>query len=69
MENIQEFFNEYPIIYSLIQIIGVLLLAFLAYIIVKKLLISGVHRIVQKTKTEVDDILLNEVILKRIDNR
>ncbi len=66
MENIKDFLLEYPFISTLLQIIGVFLLAFVSYIIVKNLLISGVYKIVQKTKTEVDDILLNEVILKRI---
>ena len=66
MENIKDFLLEYPFISTLLQIIGVFLLAFVSYIIVKKLLISGVYKIVQKTKTEIDDILFNEVILKRI---
>lgn len=66
MENIKDFLFEYPFFNTLLQLIGVFLLAFVSYIIVKKLLVSGVYKIVQKTKTEVDDILLNEVILKRI---
>jgi miniconductance mechanosensitive channel len=66
MENIKNWLNEYPIVLSIIEFVGVIIFAFLAYVIVKKLLISGVHKIVQKTKTDVDDILLNESILKRI---
>jgi miniconductance mechanosensitive channel len=66
MENITNWLNEYPIVLSIIEFVGVIIFAFLAYVIVKKLLISGVHKIVQKTKTDVDDILLNESILKRI---
>jgi miniconductance mechanosensitive channel len=66
MENITNWLNEYPMVLSIIEFVGVIILAFLAYVIVKKLLISGVHKIVQKTKTDVDDILLNESILKRI---
>lgn len=66
MDTLKNWLADYPIVFSMIQIIGVILLAYLAYVIVKKLLISGVHKVVQKTKTEVDDILLNESILKRI---
>lgn len=66
LEIIKNWFNEFPMVYLLIQISLVFLLAFVAYLLFKKLLISGVHRIVKKTKSEVDDILLNESILKRI---
>jgi len=66
MENIKNFLTDYPLFETFLQIIGVLLLAFVSYIIVKKLLISGVQRFIEKTKTEIDDILLNESILKRI---
>lgn len=66
MEELSNFLSEYPIIKEILQFSGVLLLAYLSYLIVKKLLISGIHKLVQKTKTEVDDILLNEAILKRV---
>lgn len=66
LEIIKNWFTQYPLIYALIQIVLVILLAFTAYLVVKKLLVSGIHKIVQKTKTEVDDILLNEAILIRI---
>lgn len=66
MEEIKNIFTEYPLVLLLIQILGVFVLALVVYLVVKKVLISGVHKIVQKTKTDVDDILLNEAILKRI---
>ena len=66
MENIKDFLLEYTLINSLLQIIGVLFFAFVSYAIVKKVLVSGVHKIIKKTKTDIDDILLNEAILKRI---
>ena len=66
MENIKNILSEYPVVTSVAEFIGVIFLAFLAYLIFKKLLISGIHKIVQKSKTDVDDILLNESILKRI---
>jgi len=66
MEEIKTILFEYPILLAIFQFVGVTILAIVVYFVVKKLLISGVHKIVQKTKTEVDDILLNEAILKRI---
>lgn len=66
LEQIQNWLQEFPIIYNLLQIIGVVVLAILAYIIAKKILIKGVNKIIEKTKTEVDDILINEAVLKRI---
>ncbi len=63
---IENLLNDIPIFYSLLKIIGVILLSIISYIITKKILISGVNKIVQKTKTQVDDILINEVVLKRI---
>ena len=66
MEEIKNILIEYPFLDSLVKIIGVILLAILVYFIVRKILISGVHRIIKKTKTDIDDILLNDAILKRI---
>lgn len=66
MEKFKNLLNDYPLFQSVIEIIGVIILAYIVYLLVKKLLISGVQKVVKKTKTEVDDILLNESILKRI---
>ncbi|MCB0730028.1 MAG: mechanosensitive ion channel [Ignavibacteriae bacterium] len=66
METLKEYLSEFPILFVSLQIIGVLVLAFVVYLIFKKILVSGIQRIVKKTKTDVDDILINESILKRI---
>jgi miniconductance mechanosensitive channel len=66
MEDIKIFFENYPLLLSLIQFLGVFLLAFVTYLIVKKLLIAGIHKIVKKSKTDLDDILLSDAILKRV---
>ncbi len=63
---LENWLAKFPIIYSLIKILGVIFLSIIVYIITKKILISGVNRIVKKTKTQVDDILINEAVLKRI---
>jgi miniconductance mechanosensitive channel len=62
----ENWLTELPVIYSLLKIIGVIFLSIISYLITKKILVSGVNKIVKKTKTQVDDILINEVVLKRI---
>lgn len=66
MENVKIFFENYPFLLELLKIIGVLLLAFLSYLITKKVLITGIRKFVKQTETEIDDILLSEAVLKRI---
>lgn len=58
--------KEFPQLYSLLKFIGVIFLSIISYIITKRVLISVVNKIVKKTKTKVDDILINEAVLKRI---
>ncbi len=66
LEQVKNWLQDFPFVYSLIKIIGVILLAIISYIITKKIIITGVNKIVERTKTEIDDILLNEAVLKRI---
>jgi miniconductance mechanosensitive channel len=66
MESINHFFSEFPTLFLTLKIIGVILLAYFVYLIFKKILVNGIQKIVKKTKTEVDDVFLNESVLKRI---
>ncbi len=66
MEQVKDFFETYPVWYRLLQITGVIVFAYIVYLIFKKTLIFGVKKIVKRTRTNIDDILLNDVILKRI---
>lgn len=66
MDDINKFLNEYPKILELIRMFGVILLSYCFYIITKKILIRTVKKIVKTTKTKIDDILINESVLKRI---
>ena len=54
-----------PLLFGAIKFGLVLLLAILVYLIVHKVLIQVIKRITKKTKTEFDDILLNEGLLTR----
>ncbi|MBT8378300.1 MAG: mechanosensitive ion channel family protein [Ignavibacteria bacterium] len=64
--DIKEWLLQYPFIYYNLKFVGVLLLAYIGYIITKWILLVIVRQVVKKTKTEFDDILLNEKFLRRL---
>lgn len=53
------------LLYGLLKFAFVFLLAYMVYLIVHKVLIKLIHKATRKTKTEFDDILLNEKLLTR----
>lgn len=55
-----------PILGILLKIAGILLLALIIYWIIHKVLIKYITKFIKKTKTEFDDILLNENILRKV---
>jgi miniconductance mechanosensitive channel len=63
---IREMLSHYPWITNNIKFAIVLLLALIAYYIVKKIIIPIVAKVVEKTKTQIDDILLSNKVLNRI---
>ncbi len=65
-EDIQSWLHQYPVIEENIKFLGVLLLALLVYYIIKKIIIKSIRTFTKKTKTQIDDILLNEKLLRRI---
>jgi len=66
IENIKTWLNTYPAAAVAIKLLGVLLLSVLVYIVVHKILIVQIRKLVKRTKTEFDDILLNDILLRRI---
>ncbi len=66
IEDIQNWLGQYPLLENNIKFIGVILIAILVYFIVKKIIIRSVKTFIKRTKTKVDDLLLNEKLLKRI---
>ncbi len=65
INNIDMWMIENPILAIALRTAGVLLLAFILYFLTHKILIRYITKFVQKTKTDYDDILLNESILKK----
>lgn len=64
--NLEEWLKQYPLLEENIALFGVLLLAYLAYLVVRFVLFRMVSNFVKRTKTELDDILLQKTVLKRI---
>ena len=62
---IQDWMLENPMMAKVIIGLAILLLAFIVYLIAHKILIKLIQKFVKRTKTEFDDILLNEKILRR----
>jgi miniconductance mechanosensitive channel len=65
-EDIQNWLSQYPFLEENIKFLGVILFALLVYYIVKKIIIQSIKAFTKKTKTEIDDILFNEKLLRRI---
>ncbi len=66
LDDIKNWLQQYPVIYYNLKFVGVLLLAYLGYVITKRVFVVVIRRIVKKTKTEFDDILLNKKLLNRL---
>lgn len=66
LEDIEIWLQQYPVIYYNLKFVGVLLLAYIGYVITKRVFVVVIRRIVKKTKTEFDDILLNKKLLNRL---
>ncbi len=58
--------NEHVYVKNTLIIIGIILLAYFVLIITKKIILSVVNKIIKRTKTKYDDILLNKKFLNRL---
>ena len=65
INNISEWLKANPLLFSLIKGTLILLGAIIVYVIIHKVVITLIKKVVKKTKTEFDDILINEKLLKR----
>lgn len=65
-EDIQNWLSQYPVLEDNIKFLGVILLAILVYYVVKKIIVQSIKTFTKRTRTEVDDLLLNEKLLSRI---
>lgn len=66
MEKIKGWFTGIPFLDENIEAVIAVILAVLAYFITKKVLFQVIAKLVKKTKTDLDDIFLNDRVLRRI---
>jgi len=64
--NINKWLEQYPVLIENIKFLGILFLAFISYVITKKIILKYISKVVSKTSIEWDDIVLNEKLLRRI---
>ncbi len=65
INNISEWLKANPLLFTLIKGALIILGAIIVYLIIHKVVISLITKVVKKTKTEFDDILLNKKLLQR----
>ncbi|MGD9489039.1 MAG: mechanosensitive ion channel family protein [Calditrichaceae bacterium] len=65
-ERLKIFHAAYPVVSDLMVAAGVGLLSFISYVIVARILLRFAEQIIRKTKTQLDDVLLESNILKKI---
>src|ERR1035437_8521103 len=65
-DTIREMLPHYPWITNNVKFAFVLILAMAAYYFIKKIIIPIIRKVVAKTETQIDDILLSDKVLKRI---
>ena len=66
VEPIENLLDEYPMLTDIISITVVLVVSIVAYLISKKYAPRAFQGLTRKTKTEIDDIIIKKVILKRL---
>ncbi len=65
-ERLKFFHAAYPVVSDFMVAAGVGLLSFISYLIVARILLRFAERIIRKTKTQLDDMLLESNILNKI---
>ena len=65
-DTVSNWLNQHQSITQMIVASGVLLLSLVSYFITKHYIIQAVSKLVEKTKTKLDDILLKKVMLRRL---
>ncbi len=65
-ETVRRWIARYPVVYDNLKYVGVLLLAYISYLIVHKVILKTLQKLTSRTKTLVDDIILNDKVIRNI---
>lgn len=66
ISSIQDFLNTPGMSQQLLKISGVLFIAWLTLLITRRILLRGLAKVIEKTKTKLDDVLLKSEIFHRL---
>ena len=66
IETIQDWLLSHPELSQLLAILVIFLCAYLGYFITKRYIFRGLKKLIRKSKTEWDDLILNQIFLRRL---
>ncbi len=66
LEPVYAFIRDYPNLVYLLKVAGILLLCWLVYLAVKRYLLRWLSKLVKRSQSDLDDILLNSGLLQRM---
>jgi len=66
MDKLDEWIGSHPLEWQFALFIALILLAVVSYYITRKIILSGVARLVKKSKSDLDDLLLDNAMMRRI---
>ena len=58
--------EQYPYLYQIVMVLGVLVLSLIAYLITKHYVCKTVTALIQRSKIKYDDMLVQEALLRRL---
>lgn len=65
-DNSLQWLQEHPDVLDSIYFAGILFMSFVTYLVVNKIISQTVRKLINKTSTKFDDIMLNPVLIRRI---
>ncbi|UCD38344.1 MAG: mechanosensitive ion channel [Fidelibacterota bacterium] len=66
LDTVTDWLSVHPTITQLLSVFGIIVLSWLAFILARKLILSPLRTIIRKSSTELDDILLQEGLFRRL---
>jgi len=66
VDKIQAFFEQHALLGDSLKLLGILILSYISFLLVRKFLIHLIERIARKSKTTIDDYLIESKTLSRL---
>lgn len=68
IKEIENYLKNYPWLIEFAKFTGIFLLAWISYLFTNKVILRSIQKLISKTKTHFDDILLSQKVLTRISS-